>query len=173
MEVKEAADLLDNLIGMIEDSGGRDYDTALKMGIEALTSKPTDCISRQAAVDALKAHEDYKGYLHGDFETILEALPSAQSEPQWIPCERELPEDLEEVNVTWVNHKPEPYYDFVKDKPFTASAVYYKGKWFWYTSTCADLLAEYGKNPNHEIDDAIEITAWMPLPEPYKERREE
>lgn len=39
-----------------------------------------DLISRKAALEALKAHEDYKGYLHGDFEEILEALPSAQPE---------------------------------------------------------------------------------------------
>lgn len=37
-----------------------------------------DLIDRQAAIDALKEHEDYKGYLRGDFEEILEALPSAQ-----------------------------------------------------------------------------------------------
>lgn len=87
---------------------------------------------------------------------------------KWIPCKERMPDDLEEVNVTWVNHDPEPYYNFVKDKPFTATAVYYKEKWYWYSSTCADLLAEYGRNPVEEIDDGIEIIAWMPLPEPWK-----
>ena len=62
MDRKEAADLLDNLIGMVEDSGGRDYDTALRMGIEALSAQPdhsgdvngkVDLIDRQAAIDAL------------------------------------------------------------------------------------------------------------------------
>lgn len=93
----------------------------------------------------------------------------ALEKQRWIPVTERLPDDLAEVNVTWINHEPEPYYDFVKDKPFTASAVYYKGDWYWYSSVCADLLAEYGKNEIDEIDDAIEITAWIPLPEPYQE----
>lgn len=36
MDRQTAANLLDNLIGMVEDSQESDYDTALKMGIEAL-----------------------------------------------------------------------------------------------------------------------------------------
>ena len=30
----------------------------------------------------------------------------SQPEPQWIPVSERTPEDLEEVNVTWVNHNP-------------------------------------------------------------------
>lgn len=36
MDRQTAADLLDNLIGMVEDTQENDYDAALKMGIEAL-----------------------------------------------------------------------------------------------------------------------------------------
>lgn len=36
MDKTTAADLLDNLIGMVEDTQENDYDTALRMGIEAL-----------------------------------------------------------------------------------------------------------------------------------------
>jgi len=155
----------------------RDKLTDLQLEVEALRAKlkeaqTGDTISRQAALAALM-----EAFCDTMIESIckdtIEALPSAQPEQRWIPCSERLPEDLEEVNVTWVNHDPEPYYNFVKDKPFTATAVYYKEKWYWYSSTCADLLAEYGRNPDQEIDDDIEITAWMPLPEPYAERRED
>ena len=88
---------------------------------------------------------------------------------EWVPVSKRFPDDLEEVNVTWVNHDPEPYYAFIKDKPATASAVYYKGEWYWYSSVCGDILAEYGRNDTDKVDDAIEITAWQPLPEPYQE----
>lgn len=101
-------------------------------------------------------------------DMAIEAL-SADAVHGWIPCSDGLPEDLEEVNVTWVNHDPESYYDFIKDKPATASAVYYKGKWYWYSSVCTDLLAEYGENEVDKMDDAIEVIAWMPLPKPYRE----
>lgn len=121
----------------------------------------SDYIDRQAALDAL----EWKWAGKAALDAIKE-LPSVE---RWIPCSERLPEDLEEVNVTWVNHNPEPYYNFAKDKPFTATAVYHKEKWYWYSSTCADWLAEYGRNPNQEIDDDIEIIAWMPLPEPYEE----
>lgn len=87
---------------------------------------------------------------------------------QWVSCKTRLPEELEEVNVTWINHYPESYYDFVKGKPFTGSAVYYNGKWYWYSSTCTDILGEYGENDIDEVDDAIEIVAWKPIGEPWK-----
>ena len=37
MTNQEAIDLLDNLIGMIEDNHGSDYDSAIRMAIDALT----------------------------------------------------------------------------------------------------------------------------------------
>ena len=36
MSKEKAADLLDNLIGMVDDTNGNNYDDALRMGIEAL-----------------------------------------------------------------------------------------------------------------------------------------
>lgn len=99
---------------------------------------------------------------------LVEIAEKAVSPYQWIPWSERLPEDLSEVNVTWVNRNPEPYYESIKDKPFTATAVYYKNEWYWYSATCVDYLEEYGRCDWNKIGEAIEITAWMPLPEAYK-----
>lgn len=40
MTKKEAIDLLNNLIGMIEDNHGSDYDSAIRMAINALKNQP-------------------------------------------------------------------------------------------------------------------------------------
>lgn len=55
MNKAEAVDLLSNLIGMVEDSQGNDYDRALKMGIKALEKqKPiwTLCSDRLPDIDS-------------------------------------------------------------------------------------------------------------------------
>ena len=102
----------------------------------------------------------------------INALSSAEKPNKWIPVSERLPEDLEPVNITWVNHNPSSYYMDIKDKPFTATGHYCKGRWYWYSSTCRDYLEEYGRYDVDEIDTDIEVTAWMPLPEPYKAKKE-
>ena len=87
----------------------------------------------------------------------------------WIPVSERLPDDLEPVNITWINHEPEPYYKEIKGKPFTATGVYFNGQWYWWSTLCTDTLAEYSHNYDDIIDKAIEVIAWQPLPEPYKE----
>jgi hypothetical protein len=88
---------------------------------------------------------------------------------RWIPVAEKLPKNLEEVIVTWVNTNPESYYSDIKGIPFSGAAVFYDGDWYWYSNITQDILAEYGRCEDMLIDDAIEITAWMPFPEPYKE----
>lgn len=69
----------------------------------------------------------------------------AEAEQRWIPCSERLPEDLEAVNVTWVNHNPPVYYQYTKDVPNADTAVYYRGVWYWWDSTICDVLGEYGE----------------------------
>lgn len=85
MTREEAADLLDNLIGMVEDNQENDYDEALKMAIEALNVTDTnvgDTISRQAAIDALYHVDEY----NGRSVEAIKNLPPAQPEQAIKDC---------------------------------------------------------------------------------------
>ena len=60
MEIKEAIELLDNLLGMIEDSQGNDYDAALHMAISALEKQvPKKPIG---AIGAIRFADLYFGF---------------------------------------------------------------------------------------------------------------
>lgn len=106
-------------------------------------------------------------------EQCMKAMKATDRLQRWIPVSERLPEELEPVNITWINHNPESYYADIKDKPFTATAHYYKGRWYWYSSTCQDYLEEYGRCDVDEIDTDIEVIAWMPLPKPYEPQESE
>ena len=97
-----------------------------------------------------------------------EVRKALENIPHWIPVTERLPENNDPVNVTWVNHNPEVYYMDIKDKPFTATAHYHRGHWYWYSSVTQDNLDEYGTWTPDLVDKDVEITAWMPLPEPFK-----
>lgn len=87
-------------------------------------------------------------------------------ERRWIPVEERLPEERVLVNVVWVNRVPEPYYKKIKGVPFSDTACFYRGRWYWDSPVVIDLLAEYGKDEFDLVDDAVKITHWMPLAEP-------
>lgn len=87
----------------------------------------------------------------------------------WISVRDRLPDKLEAVLVVWVNVDPEPYYEDIKGRPFVGAAYYWRNKWWWYSSTCEDYLAEYRVSSTADgMDEAIVITHWMPFPEPPK-----
>ena len=105
---------------------------------------------------------------------ILEKLAELWCErvPKWIPVTERLPGENEAVNIVFVNKNPPTYYQAVKDKPQRATGVYYRGRWYWWSAVVQDILAEYGKWEPDEMDNAIDVTHWMPLPEPSKDGAE-
>ena len=73
-----------------------------------------DCISRQAAIDALAEWQD------AAITNRLNNLPSAQ---QWIPCSERLPGDDEEVIVSCTDDSGDYSLDY------TTVGWHYKGLW--------------------------------------------
>ena len=121
------------------------------------TNVPTnDCVSRQAAIDAL--HRYFDGMLETDTWSpcdvygLIEILPSAQPEPRWIPCSERLPEldnsysNSKEYLVQWDNGR----IDITR---------YSNVNIFWQNETT---------EPYWKGEQYSKVVAWMPLPEPYK-----
>lgn len=105
-------------------------------------------------------------------DIVIEDAPTIEV-PKWIPVTERLPDDIRPVIVTWKNTDPKSYYQYIVGKHFIGTACYKTGKWYWYSSTTEDMLAEYGRYDSEEFDEAIECIAWMPLPKPWKGEADE
>ena len=132
--------------------------------MKKMNGKKTRLIDANALMNRIDHDTAFSALL----EELLDEQPTIEAQPHWIPCSEQLPENMERVNITWVNRDPVPYYMNIKDKPFTATGIYFKGKWYWDSVTCEDTLGEYGENEIDEVDGCIEIVAWMPMPKPYE-----
>lgn len=121
-------------------------------------------------------HEDKQRCQENLLEKAAEAIERLTAEnaalrekQRWIPVTERLPEELALVNVVWVNRVPEPYYKKIKGVPFSDTACFYRGRWYWDSPAVLDLLAEYGEDEIDLVDEAVEVTHWMPLPEAPEE----
>lgn len=97
-------------------------------------------------------------------ERLTAENAALREKQRWIPVTERPPEERTLVNVVWVNRAPEPYYEKIKDVPFSGTACFYRDRWYWDSPVVLDLLAEYGEDASDLVDDAVEITHWMPLP---------
>lgn len=98
-------------------------------------------------------------------ERLTAENAALREKQRWIPVTERPPEERTLVNVVWVNREPEPYYKKIKGVPFSDTACFYRGRWYWDSPVVLDLLAEYGEDEIDLVDEAVEITHWMPLPE--------
>ena len=146
------------------DEAEEPYYRALSEAIKKLSEQADgDTISRQAAIDAAD-RADYTGLAVEDVKKVtdevvkeLKKLPSAQPEPQWIPCSERLPEDSQFVLMT-IRRMDEHY----NHEPFISVGYITWNQSLWWCAHDGDC------EPNN-----VRVDAWMPLPEPYTKRREE
>lgn len=110
-----------------------------------IPNSSTDCISRQAAIDALDCISGV--------EEVLRSLPSAQPEQRWIPVTERLPENDNEVLIT-VWDAEDDYVEVYKG--------FYQGH-EWWTQWCHGC----SKIKDEPCGENI-VIAWMPLPASYK-----
>ncbi len=74
MDKHTAADLLDNLIGMVDDTQGNDYDTALRMGIKALREERHGTWSEDGG--ELKCSECHSIFFNDIMDMNKDEMPS-------------------------------------------------------------------------------------------------
>lgn len=119
-----------------------------------------DIISRQAEIDALKEEvypcetdydEGYMAALKKAIWVVEKWLPPVQPEQRWIPCNERLPDySVEVLTYTAIA-------DFIEVQTLEIDNI---GIFHW-------------ENQEGDWQVADAVTAWMPLPEPYKEERRE
>ena len=121
-------------------------------------------------VGEIQNRREYIEFAAANVIERLTAENAALREKQrWIPVTERMPEERVLVNVVWVNRAPEPYYERIKNVPFSGTACFYRENWYWDSPVVLDMLAEYGEDDSDLVDEAVEITNWMPLPEAPEE----
>lgn len=96
MTREEAIDLLDNLIGMVEDNHKSNYDTDLRMAIKALSQEPIcpshgidceDCPAYAPCEQAISRQAVLHIPLNLRYDDIINSLPPVNPQPKtghWI-----------------------------------------------------------------------------------------
>ena len=129
----------------------------------------SDLISRQAAIDAL--NEVVKDHSITDFDAIASILdlPPAQPEPHWIPVTERMPDVGVDGEIEILGYEQLA----IADSTFKISNPVLATRKIDDRYELAVLQWEVdGNDRKYWVNDGGSIikgvTAWMPLPEPYK-----
>ena len=161
-----------------------------------------DLISRQAAIDALRMHERKASHKWFDNQLDIEwnnaidiccydieDLPSAQPEQWWIPCSERLPEINQTVLLSTTDGEVIVGYRYKPDIVWQVTANDGRRIWVYDPENYPGNIDELPKaetcgfenkdncwlsvtSINYDLKFAG-ISAWMPLPEPYREEEQD
>lgn len=123
-------------------------------------SNSSDCISRQEAIkeleelNAISFYElnEHSREAYHEIKQMLKELPPSQSEQQWIPCSKRLPEGE---------------YVLISKKPTKISGSKWSVDIAIRTSDPRSRKIQWRDSGFGVIQDD-KVLAWMPLPEPWK-----
>ena len=121
-----------------------------------------DTISRQVAIGAINsmfAPTPTQMDMKEDCLEIIDNLPSAQPEQRWIPCSERLPKYGKRVLVCFKAGRKCPH-DQIQVGCFGTHEV--EDEWF---EKIGNVTVLYTDKYYYPFDN---VTAWMPLPEPYE-----
>ena len=125
-----------------------------------------DMISRQAAIDALIEWYGCEPADIGAFENIIEKMPSAQPESQWIPCSERLPEEKQSIFAKYKGTAKWQKSFWEKQSDIVLVAIACKdGYKFVTTARTVDAVWKC----DHLAIRGSKVIAWQPLPEPPEE----
>lgn len=179
MEKEKAIDLLDDLVGMVDDKDDSDYDTALKMGIQALNSLE-EVYAKGYNDGFTQAEVNYENDKALSQEPCDDAISremviktinnnTADERDGWLCIDNDLVHEIEKLPS--VTQKSGKWIPVSERLPEDAQEVLYS------TKTGRVFHGEYyDDNTDRKWfsykDDMFSfnnvVTAWMPLPKPYE-----
>lgn len=140
--------LADKLLEMFDEEAASYQHTINELN-KALSENKGDLISRQAVLARVRLnYTNYQTVERHEIKDIIKSEPSAENKGEWIPVSERLPEK----NV-WV-----------------LVSVEQSGKCFQEIMRRNNYKEGWTDNIDFYTD---EITAWQPLPEPYKAESED
>lgn len=96
---------------------------------------------------------------------VVEDAPTIDAVPRWIPCEERLPNDDEDVLISYCHKEGEGNTSHVYIDITSYGQMYFGG------NRVGDY--KHWRAPFEYFESNYEVIAWMPLPEPYGERRDD
>lgn len=98
-------------------------------------------------------------------ENILFEFPTIDAVPRWIPCEERLPNDDEDVLISYCHKEGEGNTSHVYIDITSYGQMYFGG------NRVGDY--KHWRAPFEYFESNYEVIAWMPLPEPYGAERKD